>query len=100
MHVMNRDDMNAGTRAGRTESASSASLPQTVTHKIECKGLWKIFGDGAKAFLQNYGQQATDEALQREGLIAAVRNVDIKIREGEIFVIMGLSGSGKSTLIR
>lgn len=97
---MNRDDMSAGTWAGRTESASSASLPQTATHKIECKGLWKIFGDGAKAFLQNYGQQATDEALQKEGLIAAVRNVDIEIREGEIFVIMGLSGSGKSTLIR
>jgi glycine betaine/proline transport system ATP-binding protein len=29
-----------------------------------------------------------------------VRDVSLEVREGEIFVIMGLSGSGKSTLIR
>ena len=30
----------------------------------------------------------------------AVRAVDLTVRQGEIFVIMGLSGSGKSTLVR
>jgi len=30
----------------------------------------------------------------------AVKDVSLDIKEGEIFVIMGLSGSGKSTLIR
>lgn len=30
----------------------------------------------------------------------AVRETDLDIREGEVFVIMGLSGSGKSTLLR
>ncbi len=30
----------------------------------------------------------------------AVRETDIEIREGEVFVIMGLSGSGKSTRLR
>jgi glycine betaine/proline transport system ATP-binding protein len=30
----------------------------------------------------------------------AVRQVGFRVREGEIFVVMGLSGSGKSTLVR
>jgi len=34
------------------------------------------------------------------GLIGAVRDVNIEIHEGEIFIIMGLSGSGKSTVVR
>ncbi len=34
------------------------------------------------------------------GLIGAVRNVNIEIHQGEIFIIMGLSGSGKSTVVR
>ena len=29
-----------------------------------------------------------------------MRAVDLEVRAGEIFVIMGLSGSGKSTLVR
>ncbi len=42
----------------------------------------------------------TEDALQEAGLIGAVRDVDLEVREGESFVIMGLSGSGKSTLVR
>jgi glycine betaine/proline transport system ATP-binding protein len=38
--------------------------------------------------------------IQQAGLIGAVRAADLEVREGEIFVIMGLSGSGKSTLVR
>jgi glycine betaine/proline transport system ATP-binding protein len=40
------------------------------------------------------------EPLPHAGLVGAVRQVDLDVREGEIFVIMGLSGSGKSTLVR
>ena len=29
-----------------------------------------------------------------------MRDVDLEVREGEIFIVMGLSGSGKSTLVR
>ncbi len=42
----------------------------------------------------------TEETLQEAGLIGAVRDVNLEVREGESFVIMGLSGSGKSTLVR
>ena len=40
------------------------------------------------------------EELSAAGLIGAVRAASVDIRQGEIFVIMGLSGSGKSTLVR
>ena len=39
-------------------------------------------------------------ALAEAQLIAGVRDVSLKVHEGESFVIMGLSGSGKSTLVR
>ena len=34
------------------------------------------------------------------GLVTAVDSVDLSIRQGEIFGIIGYSGAGKSTLIR
>ena len=37
--------------------------------------------------------------LKETGCTVAVRNANLKIEEGELFVIMGLSGSGKSTLV-
>jgi len=35
-----------------------------------------------------------------EGLVAAIRSLDLDIAEGELFVIVGASGSGKTTLLR
>lgn len=29
-----------------------------------------------------------------------MREIDLDVAEGEVFVVMGLSGSGKSTLVR
>ncbi|RID92899.1 ATP-binding cassette domain-containing protein [Gemmobacter lutimaris] len=67
---------------------------------LECRNVWKLYGAQADSFLQTHGMQPTPEALRRANIVSAVRNVDVTIRKGEIFVIMGLSGSGKSTLVR
>jgi glycine betaine/proline transport system ATP-binding protein len=68
--------------------------------KLACSGVWKVFGHNAKRFLARHNFDASYETLERAGLIGAVRDVNIEVRQGEIFVIMGLSGSGKSTLVR
>ena len=68
--------------------------------KLACEGVWKLFGPDAAAFLAARGGKATAEELAAAGLIGAVRDVNLEIRVGEIFIIMGLSGSGKSTLVR
>ena len=67
---------------------------------LECAGVWKLFGDGAVEFLAGRAGDVTLEDLHSHGLIGAVRDASLRVREGEIFVIMGLSGSGKSTLVR
>ena len=48
---------------------------------IEIRQLSKIFGSG-------------------ENQVAALQNVSLQIRSGEIVGIIGLSGAGKSTLVR
>ena len=68
--------------------------------KVACKGVWKIFGPQAERFLAEHGHAPSAEALADAELIGAVRDANLEVGEGEIFVIMGLSGSGKSTLVR
>jgi glycine betaine/proline transport system ATP-binding protein len=67
--------------------------------KLACRNVWKLYGPGAADFLKNT-PEPTLEKIKAAGLIPAVRAASIDIKEGEIFVIMGLSGSGKSTLVR
>ena len=67
--------------------------------KLVCKSLWKIFGSGAEAFLKST-PSPDEKALLSASLIGAVRDINLSVDDGEIFVIMGLSGSGKSTLVR
>ena len=68
--------------------------------KLACRGVWKLFGPGAEALLRDHGGAPTREAINAAGLIPAVRDAHLDVRQGEIFIIMGLSGSGKSTLVR
>jgi len=75
------------------------------TAAISVRGLWQVFGaDPAAAFKrarEAHGTpEAIAEALKADGHIAAVRDANFDVAQGELFVVMGLSGSGKSTLIR
>ena len=69
--------------------------------KITGTNLYKIFGGNdteAVKLLEN--GQTKDQIFAATGQTVGVDNVNFKIAEGEIFVVMGLSGSGKSTLVR
>ncbi len=72
----------------------------TAQAKLVCRNVWKVFGSGAADFRNLAGPAPTLESLAKAGLIGAVRDVNLEVMTGEIFVIMGLSGSGKSTLVR
>jgi len=68
--------------------------------KLDCRGVWKVYGQNPVAFMQAHNGAPSDNDLAGAGMIGAVRDANVQIRDGEIFVIMGLSGSGKSTLVR
>ncbi|KKB49021.1 glycine betaine/L-proline transport ATP binding subunit [Parabacteroides sp. HGS0025] len=69
--------------------------------KIEIKNLSILFGpEKAKAKKMIVKGKSKQEILKATGCTVAVRNANLEIEEGEMFVIMGLSGSGKSTLLR
>lgn len=68
---------------------------------IEVKGLYKVFGSQPQKVLPRVKQgQSKDQILAETGHTVGLKEIDLHINKGEIFVIMGLSGSGKSTLIR
>jgi glycine betaine/proline transport system ATP-binding protein len=65
--------------------------------KLVCRNVWKLFGPGADAVARD---GRIDASAVPGSVVQAVRDVNLDVRDGEIFVIMGLSGSGKSTLVR
>ncbi|HEN6737618.1 quaternary amine ABC transporter ATP-binding protein [Streptococcus agalactiae] len=72
-----------------------------MTNILEVKNLTKIFGKKQKAALEMVKQgKSKTEILEKTGATVGVYDASFAIKEGEIFVIMGLSGSGKSTLVR
>lgn len=68
---------------------------------IQVKNLNVIFGKRKKEALKmlNKGVSKAD-ILNQTGCTVGVYDASFEIKEGEIFVVMGLSGSGKSTLLR
>ncbi|WP_299577841.1 glycine betaine/L-proline ABC transporter ATP-binding protein [uncultured Sunxiuqinia sp.] len=69
--------------------------------KIKIEKLSLVFGKGKAKALKMLDQgKSKAEILDATGCNVAVRDANLTINEGEIFVIMGLSGSGKSTLLR
>ena len=95
------------------ESADAAPV-------VSCRGLWKLFGGGARSGVGNgagkdgkapeawLGRALAEggigtpshERILEAGYVPAVREVSLDIARGEMLVVMGLSGSGKSTLVR
>lgn len=68
---------------------------------VSIKNVDKIFGPKPKSVIPmiKKGMSKID-ILEKTGHTVGVYDVSIDIKEGELFVIMGLSGSGKSTLVR
>ncbi|MEH0740500.1 glycine betaine/L-proline ABC transporter ATP-binding protein [Vibrio cholerae] len=68
---------------------------------IEISGLYKVFGAKPHSVMERVKQgQSKDDVLAETGHTVGLKEINLQINKGEIFVIMGLSGSGKSTLIR
>lgn len=96
--------------------AYSQSYP--IVTALACRALWKVYGDAAVRDLQRRLSQEvkredgtntaalassvahTTAELEASGGIIACGDINLEIKRGEFFVLMGLSGSGKSTLIR
>jgi glycine betaine/proline transport system ATP-binding protein len=74
----------------------------TMSHnKVEVKNLFKVFGNRPEQAMEMVRSGVgKDELFQKTGMVLGVKDASFEVRQGEIFVLMGLSGSGKSTLIR
>ena len=69
--------------------------------QIVIKNLWKIYGkDTKRVFQKNLQDKSKDEIQNETGCIVGLRDINLEIKKGEFYILMGLSGSGKSTLIR
>ncbi|MGB5866997.1 MAG: glycine betaine/L-proline ABC transporter ATP-binding protein ProV, partial [Arcobacteraceae bacterium] len=67
--------------------------------KVE--NIYKVFGKNQQYAMELVNRGLSkDEIFDKTGMTIGVNNASFEIKEGEIFVIMGLSGSGKSTLVR
>jgi glycine betaine/proline transport system ATP-binding protein len=69
--------------------------------KIEIQNLYKVFGPDPQTAISMLKQgHDKNSVLEKTGMNVGVSDASFTIKEGEIFVVMGLSGSGKSTLVR
>ena len=68
---------------------------------LSIRGLFKVFADedGQGLNLAVDGQ-SKDEIQEATGAVVGLRDINIDVARGELFVVMGLSGCGKSTLVR
>lgn len=68
---------------------------------ITIEGLYKVFGSKPESVMPLvHAGRSKDDILAETGHTLGLKDINLTINKGEIFVIMGLSGSGKSTLIR
>ncbi|MCG9231523.1 glycine betaine/L-proline ABC transporter ATP-binding protein [Vibrio diabolicus] len=68
---------------------------------IEISGLYKIFGPKPDSVIERVKLgHSKEHVLAETDHTVGLKDINLQIKKGEIFVIMGLSGSGKSTMIR
>ncbi len=69
---------------------------------IRLESVYKIFGPQprGRAFELTRSGLSKDEVQRHSGHVVGLNNVEFSVKEGELFVVMGLSGSGKSTALR
>lgn len=69
--------------------------------KISLNRVFKVFGDDPERAMQELRAGKSKAQIHSDlGATIGVDDATFDIKEGEVFVIMGLSGSGKSTLLR
>jgi len=69
--------------------------------KIVVKNLYKVFGKNPQKAMKLLNEGVPkSEIFDRTEQVVGVCDASFSVKEGEIFVVMGLSGSGKSTLVR
>jgi glycine betaine/proline transport system ATP-binding protein len=72
-----------------------------ISEKIVVTDLIKIFDTHPQKALNLLAQgKSKDEIFREIGQTVGINQVSFTVRQGEIFVVMGLSGSGKSTILR
>lgn len=65
------------------------------------RGLWKVYGPKPERIVDSPDADLPRAELEaKTGNVVAMREIDLEVADGEVFVVMGLSGSGKSTLVR
>jgi glycine betaine/proline transport system ATP-binding protein len=80
---------------------STHTVDRSKDPLVDARGVWKIFGSHADRIIGSPDAELSRRELRdKTGCTVAVRDVNIEIWPGEVFVVMGLSGSGKSTLVR
>ncbi|MEU8343697.1 glycine betaine/proline transport system ATP-binding protein [Actinomadura meyerae] len=67
---------------------------------LRAESVTKLFGRRTAEAQRKLKAGADLKAVRELGVTPAVVDASFEVRQGEIFVVMGLSGSGKSTLIR
>ncbi|WP_262029800.1 glycine betaine/L-proline ABC transporter ATP-binding protein ProV [Microvirga sp. Mcv34] len=83
---------------GALGSGDAAALS---ADKIVLNNIFKVFGSNVPRAVEMIQAGHGKDSVQAETRCTiGVNNASFSIKEGEIFVVMGLSGSGKSTLLR
>lgn len=77
------------------------SNPVENDYILQVQNVSKLYGAGKQEAVKLLLAGATkEEVYKNTGVTMALWNINLNIKRGEIFVIIGLSGSGKSTLVR